>query len=146
MAENSYPLSQVANELNSILAGIFTEYSEELQEKADKVTEKVAEDFAQKLKEVTPRSDDEVTPRSDEETVHMADTIQVTTKEEKSLGKKVKARFVHYGKWQVSHLLEFGWSSKYGKRVDRKPFVRPLFDENKEQYTKMYKEELEKRD
>lgn len=138
MAENSYPLSQIANELNSILAGIFTEYSEELQEKADKVTEKVAEDFAQKLKEVTPRSD--------EGTVHMADTIKVTTKKEKSLGKTVKARFVHYGKWQVSHLLEFGWASKNGKRVDRKPFVRPLFDENKERYTKMYKEELEKHD
>ena len=78
MAKNSYPLSQVANELNSILAGMFTEYSEELQEKADKVTEKVAEDFAQKLKEVTPRSE--------EGTVHMADTIKVTTKKEKSLG------------------------------------------------------------
>lgn len=137
MAKNSYPLSQVANELNSIISGMLTEYSEELQEKADKVTAQVAEDFASRLKDATPRS-------SDAET-HMADTVKVTTKQEKSLGKKVKARFVHYGKWQVSHLLEFGWTSKNGKRVERTPFVRPLFDQNKERYMKMYKEALEKK-
>ena len=135
MSKNSYPLSQVANELNNIVSEMLTEYSEELQEKADKVTEKVAQDFAEKLQNVTPRSD--------EGTVHMADTVKVTTKQEKSLGKKVKARFVHYGKWQISHLLEFGWTSKNGKRIDRKPFVRPLFDQNKDKYTKMYKEELD---
>ena len=138
MAENSYLLSQVSNELNSILASMLTEYSEELQEKADKVTEQVAEDFAKKLKDATPRSD--------EGTVHMADTVKVTTKKEKSLGKKVKARYVSYGKWQISHLLEFGWTSKNGKRIDRKPFVRPLFDENKEKYVKMYKDGLSKND
>ena len=135
---NTYPLSQVANELNSIISSMLTEYSEELQAKADAVTEKVAEDFAEKLREVTPRSD-----TGGE---HMADTVKVTAKKEKSLGKVVRARFVHYGKWQVSHLLEFGWTSKNGKRVDRTPFVRPLFDQNKERYTKMYKEELEKND
>lgn len=138
MAKNSYPLSQVSNELNSILASMLTEYSEELQEKADKVTEEVAQDFAKKLKDATPRSD--------EGTVHMADTVKVTTKKEKSLGNKVKVRFVSYGKWQISHLLEFGWTSKGGKRVDRKPFVRPLFDENKERYVRMYKEGLSKND
>lgn len=134
---NTYPLSQVANELNSIISSMLTEYSEELQEKADKVTEEVAKDFAEQLKEVTPRSS--------ELGEHMADTVKVTTKQEKSLGKVVRARFVHYGKWQVSHLLEFGWTSKNGKRVERSPFVRPLFDRNKERYTKMYKEELEKK-
>lgn len=134
---NTYPLSQVANELNSIISSMLTEYSEELQEKADKVTKEVAKDFAEQLKEVTPRSS--------ELGEHMADTVKVTTKQEKSLGKVVRARFVHYGKWQVSHLLEFGWTSKNGKRVERSPFVRPLFDRNKERYTKMYKEELEKK-
>lgn len=137
MAKNSYPLSQVANELNSIISSMLTEYSEELQAKADKVTEQVAEDFAQKLKEVTPRSD--------EGGKHMADTVKVTVKKERSIGKVVRARFVHYGKWQVSHLLEFGWTSKNGKRIDRQPFVRPLFDQNKDRYTRMYKEELEKK-
>lgn len=135
MAKNSYPLSQVANELNSIISSMLTEYSEELQEKADKVTEQVAEDFATRLKDATPRSDEGGT--------HMADTVKVTYKTEKSLGKKVKARFVHFGKWQISHLLEFGWTSKDGKRIDRSPFVRPLFDQNKERYMKMYKEALE---
>lgn len=137
MAKNSYPLSQVANDLNSIISGMLTEYSEELQEKADKVTEQVAQDFATRLRDVTPRSDEGGT--------HMADTIKVTYKTERSFGKKVRARFVHYGKWQVSHLLEFGWTSKNGKRIERQPFVRPLFDQNKERYTKMYKEELEKK-
>ena len=138
MAKSSYPLSQVANELNSILAGMITEYSEELQEKADKVTEEIAQDFAKKLKTATPRSD--------KGPVHMADTVKITTQKEKSLGKKTKVRFVSYGKWQISHLLEFGWTHQSGKRIDRKPFVRPLFDENKERYYKMYKEELSKND
>lgn len=138
MAKNSFPLSQVANELNSMIAEFLTEYSEELQEKADKVTEEVAKDFAEKLKTVTPRSD--------EGPVHMADTVKITTKKEKSLGKKVKVRFVSYGKWQISHLLEFGWTHQSGKRIDRQPFVRPLFDENKDRYYKMYKEALSKND
>ena len=137
MGKNTYPLSQVANELNSIVSSILTEYSEELQAKADKVTEQVAQDFAEKLKEVTPRSN--------EPGEHMADTIKVTTKKERSLGKVTRARFVHYGKWRTSHLLEFGWTSRGGKRVERTPFVRPLFDRNKDRYTKMYKEELEKK-
>lgn len=138
MTKNSFPLSQVANELNSMIAEFLTEYSEELQEKADKVTEEVAKDFAEKLKTVTPRSD--------EGPVHMADTVKITTRKEKSLGKKVKVRFVSYGKWQISHLLEFGWTHQSGKRIDRQPFVRPLFDENKDRYYKMYKEALSKND
>lgn len=138
MAKNSFPLSQVANELNSMIAEFLTEYSEELQEKADKVTEEVAKDFAEKLKTVTPRSD--------EGPVHMADTVKITTKKEKSPGRKVKVRFVSYGKWQISHLLEFGWTHQSGKRIDRQPFVRPLFDENKDRYYKMYKEALSKND
>ena len=134
---NTYPLSQVANELNSIISSILTEYSEELQEKADKVTEQIAQDFAEQLRDVTPRSDSLGE--------HMADTVKVTTKKERSLGKVTRARFVHYGKWRTSHLLEFGWTSRDGKRVERAPFVRPLFDRNKERYTRMYKEELEKK-
>ena len=133
---NSFPLSQVANELNKILSQYLTEYSEELQEKADQVTEEIARDFAEKLKQVTPRSN--------EDTVHMADTVNVITRASKSLGKKTKVRYVCYGKWQTSHLLEFGWTAKNGKRIDRTPFVRPLFDRNKEKYVKMYKEKLEK--
>ena len=132
---NSFSLSQVANELNQILSQYFNEYSQELQEKADKVTEEVAQDFAEKLRQVTPRSDDNGT--------HMADTVKVVTKSERSFAKRTKARYVCYGKWQISHLLEFGWTSKNGQRVDRKPFVRPLFDQNKERYAKMYKEKLQ---
>lgn len=138
MAKNTYPLSQVANELNEMISGFLIEYSEELQAKADKVTEEVANDFAEKLKAVTPRSDDG--PE------HMADTVFVIKKNEKSLGRKTKARYVGYGKWRISHLLEFGWTHQSGKRIDRQPFVRPLFDQNKERYYKMYKEELSKND
>lgn len=133
---NSFPLSQVANELNEILASMLTQYSEELQEKADKITEEVAQDFAAKLKDATPRSD--------ELGVHMADTVTVVSKKERSFGTAKKVRYVCYKKWQVSHLLEFGWTTKNGKRIDRKPYVRPLFDQNKEQYVRMYKEGLEK--
>ena len=130
----SYPLSQVATELNSIISQFLTEYSEELQKKADKVTEIVANDFAEQLKTVTPRSNND--------TVHMADTVVVSTKKEKAYGQIAKARYVSYKKWQASHLLEFGWTARNGNRIDRQPFVRPLFDRNKERYYKMYKEEL----
>lgn len=141
MAKNSFPLSQVANELDSMIASMLTEYSEELQEKADKITEAVAQDFASKLRQETPRSDE-----LDDTGVHMADTVMVVHKKERSFGAPKKARYVCYGKWQISHLLEFGWTSKKGKRVDRKPFVRPLFDQNKDRYMQMYKEGLEKND
>ena len=134
---NSYPLSQVANELDRIVSNMLMEYSEELQEKADKVTEKVAQDFADKLKQVTPRSDET-------DGVHMADTVMVTAKRQRQLGRVRGVRYVSYGKWQVSHLLEFGWTSKGGKRVNRTPFVRPLFDQNKDKYAAMYKEDLSK--
>ena len=136
MAKNSFPLSQVARELDNIVASMLKEYSEELEQKTDKITEEVAQDFAKKLKEATPRSD--------ELGVHMADTVRVVQRKERSFGSSKKVRYVCYGKWQVSHLLEFGWTTKNGKHIDRKPFVRPLFDENKETYVRMYKEGLEK--
>ena len=139
MAKNSFPLSQVANELNSILASMLTEYSEELQKKADDITEAISQDFASRLKSVTPRSD-----TLDDTGVHMADTVRVVYKKERSFGQTKKARYVCYDKWQISHLMEFGWTAKNGKHIDRKPFVRPLFDQNKDRYTAMYKEGLSK--
>lgn len=133
---NTYPLSYVSSNLNKIISELVDEYSEELSEKADKITEEVARDFAEKLKEVTPRST--------YNTEHLADTVTVTTKTEKSYGRKRKMRYVHYRKWQISHLLEFGWTLKNGKRIDRKPFVRPLFDNNRDRYYRMYREGLGK--
>jgi chromosome segregation and condensation protein ScpB len=115
---------------------MLTEYSEELQEKCDAITEEVAQDFAKKLKDVTPRSD--------YNGVHLADTVIVTYKQEREYGQVKKARYVSYEKWQISHLLEFGWIAKNGRKVTRTPFVRPLFDNNKEKYYRMYKEGLGK--
>lgn len=136
MSKNSYPLTKVANELGDIISSMLTEYSEELQEKCDAITEEVAQDFATKLKDVTPRSN--------YNGEHIADTVLVTTQEEKQYGRVKKARYVSYGKWQIAHLLEFGWTTKNGKRVTRSPFVRPLFDNNKDRYHRMYKEGLGK--
>ena len=53
MARNVYPLSYVSSSLNKIISEFLTEYSEELQAKADKITEQVAKDFASQLKDVT---------------------------------------------------------------------------------------------
>ena len=133
---NTYPLSYVSSNLNKIVSEMLNEYSEELSEKADKITEKVANDFAEKLKEVTPRSTDN--------TEHLADTVTVTAKNKKSYGRASKIRYVHYGKWNIAHLLEFGWTLRNGQRLNRTPFVRPLFDNNKERYYNMYKEGLSK--
>ena len=127
----------VANNLNNIVAEFLTEYSEELQKKADEVTEKVANDFAKELKTVTPRSESIVSE-------HLADSIKVTAKKQKGYGKTTTARYIHFNKWQIAHLLEFGWTLKNGQKLTREPFVRPLFDRNKDRYYRMYKEELKK--
>lgn len=132
---NSYPLSYVSSNLNKMLTEIVNEYSEELSQKADKITEEVANDFAEKLQSVTPRSSNNVEQ-------HLADSIVVSTKKQKSYGRIGKIRYVHYKKWNIAHLLEFGWTLRNGQRLERTPFVRPLFDSNKERYYKMYKDGL----
>lgn len=137
MANNSYPLSYVTQNLNNMVSEIFDSYEKELQSKAEKVTEKVAKDFAGKLKQVTPKS-------SIAGGEHLADTVIVTGKKLKSYGRVTKAQYVHYKKWQIVHLLEFGWTARNGKRIERTPFIRPLFDQNKEQYYQMYKEAVQK--
>lgn len=114
-------------------------YGESVQEKVDKITGEIAQDFAEELATVTPRSDP-----TESDGVHLADTVKVTTKSATAYGKKIKTRFVHFGKWQISHLLEFGWTLRNGQKLVRAPFVRPLFDRKKESYVKRYKEELSK--
>jgi hypothetical protein len=136
VAKNSYPLSYVANELNKILSELVTDYEVELSGKAAEITEKVATDFAEKLKQATPRSNIESGDP------HLADTVKMTGRLERSVGGKRKKIYVHYGKWQIAHLLEFGWTLRNGQRLERTPFVRPLFDNNKERYFQMYKEGL----
>lgn len=134
----SYPLSYVANEMNKIIADIVTDYETEISKKAEEITVQVANDFAEKLRQETPKSDIEGG------LPHLADTVRVTEKREKSLGSKGRKMYVHFGKWQIAHLLEFGWTLRNGKRLERKPFVRPLFDNNRERYYRMYKEGIQK--
>ena len=138
MAKNSYPLSYVSSNLSQILSEMIQEYGKEAEEKANKVTVKVAQDFAEKLRANTQRSGE----LGGQE--HLADTVKVSERSERFAGKAGKVIYVHYGKWQIAHLLEFGWTSRNGKRVSRKPFVRPLFDNYRERYLRMYREELEK--
>ena len=139
--EHSFTLNYVTNELGNILAEMFAEYGEDVSERANKVTKEIAEDFAKKLKSETPRSG---YPGE-----NLADAVQVTEGKEKSYGRIGKTYTVHYDKdgsqrWRIAHLLEFGWTARNGKRIDRKPFVRTLFDNNRERYYKMYKDELSK--
>lgn len=133
---NSYPLNYVTNNLNNMLSEFLTEYSVELSQKANTITEEVAQDFAKKLRQRTPRSD--------RDSEHLADTVEVTKISEKSYGKETQAQVVHYGKWQIAHLLEFGYTLRNGNKITRQPFIRPLFDENKDKYYKMYKDGLSK--
>ena len=136
--QKTYPLSYVANEMNRILSDIVTDYETQISGKAAEITKQVAEDFAGQLRQATPRS----TIQSP--LPHLADTVKVTEKLERSLGRKGKAVYVHYGKYQIAHLLEFGWTLRNGQRLERTPFVRPLFDRNKERYYRMYKDGLSK--
>ena len=134
---NSYPLSYVSTHMREIVSGMLQQYGEQAEEKVNKVTKEVAEDFAKELAQVTPRS-----ASVDQESPHIADTVQVTSRSNKQYGKKITTRFVHFGKWQISHLLEFGWTLRNGKSLTRSPFVRPLFDRKKDEYVQKYKEEL----
>lgn len=136
MAEHEYPLSIVAKEMNKIISDIVQDYETELNPKVDKITEDIANDFAKQLAQVTPRSS--------ANTDHLADSVKVSTLKAKSYGKSSKVYVVHYKKWQIAHLLEFGWTTKNGIKINRQPFVRPLFDQNKEKYVKMYKDGLDK--
>ena len=136
--KRSYPLSYVANEMNKIIADIVTDYETEISKKVEEVTVQVANDFAEKLRQATPRSDVEFGAP------HLADTVKVTEKKEKSYGVKGRKLYVHFGKYQIAHLLEFGWTLRNGQKLQRTPFVRPLFDNNKERYYKMYKEAIQK--
>lgn len=139
--EHSFSLNYVSNELGNILAEMFSEYGEEIKEKAEAITKNIANDFAEKLKLETPRSD--------YLGEHLADSVQVTERKEKQYGRTGKTYTVHYDKdgsqrWRIAHLLEFGWTAKNGKKIERKAFVRPLFDKNRERYYRMYKEGLSK--
>lgn len=134
--KHEYPLSYVNKNLEKIIAEFVNEYSDDLSQKAAAITEKVAQDFAAQLKDETPKSD-----VSGE---HLADTVAVTAVASKSYGREGKGYVVHYGKWQIAHLLEFGWTLRNGKRMNRTPFVRPLFDRNKEKYYNMYRDGLGK--
>lgn len=138
MYERSYHLSYVANEMNKIIADIVTDYETEISKKAEEITVQVANDFAEKLRQATPRRGVETG------TPHLADTVKVTEKKKKSLGRTGRIVYVHFGKYQIAHLLEFGWTLRNGQRLERKPFVRPLFDNNKERYFQMYKEGIQK--
>lgn len=133
---HEYPLSYVAREFQNILAEMVQEYADELNPKVNEITRQVAEDFASSLKTVTPRSS--------AAGQHLADTVEVSKEKERYYGKTTQTYVVHFGKWQIAHLLEFGWTAKNGKRVERQAFVRPLFDRNKERYVKMYRDGLNK--
>ena len=136
---NTYPLSYVSAHMREIVSGMLQQYGEQAEKKVNKVTKEVAEDFAKELVQVTPRS-----TNIDSTAPHLADTVKVTARSNRQYGKKITTRFVHFGKWQISHLLEFGWTLRNGKHLVRTPFVRPLFDRKKEGYVKRYKEELSK--
>lgn len=131
---NGYPLKYVSSNLNKIIAEMVNTYGKEISGKAHSVTKKVAQDFAEKLKVETPRST--------ADTEHLADTVVITGKGEKFAGGSGKVLYVHYTKWQLAHLLEFGWTAKNGRKITRTPYIRPLFDNNKDRYYNMYKEAL----
>ena len=133
---HEYPLSYVAKEMQNILAEFVSDYADEVEGKAAEITQQVATDFASLLGPATPRS-----TKVDE---HLADTVKLTKSTSKYYGKKTTAYVVHYGKWQIAHLLEFGWTSKNGEHVVRQPFIRPLFDRNRDRYVKMYKDGLKR--
>lgn len=135
---NGYPLSYVSENLSKMMAEFVTDYEKEISGKAQEVTRQVAEDFASQLKEVTPKSEHAGFHG------HLADTIVISEKGEKFAGGKNKALYVHFEKWQIAHLLEFGWTARNGMFITRTPFIRPLFDKNMPKYYNMYKEALSK--
>ena len=133
---NSYPLSYVTQNLDKMMSELVAECGTRIDKDASEVLKKCADDYSQQLKNVTPSST--------KNTVHLKDTIQVSEQKSQYYGKVQKAQVVHFKKWQIAHLLEFGWTAKNGMKVVRNPFIRPLFDSNKNKYYKWMKEGLQK--
>lgn len=125
--DKRYPLKYVADNFSKIVEEYVDTYEKEKSGKTDEILKEISNDFADNLKQVTPRS-------TNTKGVHLADTIGV----EKS-GKKY---IVYFGKYQIPHLLEFGWTAKNGRRINRTPFIRPLFDRSKEKYVRLFKKRL----
>lgn len=130
------PLLVVAKELENYIADLFDSYEKETTINIEKTVEKVANDFANELKTVTPVSD-----TSGGKYGHIKNNINVKT--ETKNGKK--RYVVNFGKKAyLSTLLEFGWTTKNGISVRRQAFIRPLFDRNKDRYFKQIKEAVER--
>ena len=137
---HTYPLSTISKEFSSIMNEMLTEYADTFQKNSYRAVQKIANTFAEDLKSVTPRSDSV----AGYDGAHLADSIVVSKKGERYYSSTHEAYFVHFQKWQIAHLLEFGWTARNGRRIERTPFVRPLFDNNKERYMQIIKEELSK--
>lgn len=137
MADKVYPISYVTKHLQELLKKAFDEYGDQLEKDASQSLYECAEDYAKELKPVTPRS------KIDHE--HLADTIGVKKETKVYYGKSSEVAVVYFRKYQLPHLLEFGWIGRNGKKVERKPFMRPLFDKNSDRYYRKIVEDLMKK-
>lgn len=124
-------------ELGDYIASLVDSYEKELIVNLNEVIEDIALDFKDKLYWPTPVSKTDGGKHG-----HLRDNIAISGKVDDS---GHISRTVHFGKkgW-LATLLEYGWTSKYGKLVHQdKPFIRPTFEKHKEEYFKWIKKTVE---
>ena len=90
-------------------------YTEEIAQEIEKAADKRAKEAVKTLKETSPRSE--------KKHPHYADGW--TVKKQKSNG-KLEVTIYNKKKPHLTHLLEYGWLKKDGKRVVRKPHIEPV--------------------
>jgi HK97 gp10 family phage protein len=137
MAKKTIPLSQISNQFADIVGGMIDSYVKELETNLEPIIEEVAKDFAKDLAEGTPVSNTDGGKYG-----HLKDNIKVSRirKDRQTVGFRV-----HFGnKGWLSTLREYGWTTVNGRLVSPKPFIRPIFDQNKERYSKKIRDSIDR--
>ena len=123
------PLSEINEEFENMVAEIIDTYEKELTVKLDDVMKEVAHEFKDDLYPNVPVSDGDGGKYG-----HLRDNLTVSNRKKKDS----RVYEVHFGKkgW-LSTLLEYGWRKRNSnEKVERTPFVRPVFEKNKAKYLK----------
>ena len=92
-----------------------TEYTEEIAQEIEKAADRRAKEAVKTLKETSPRS------KKNRE--HYADGW--TVRKQKGAG-KLEVTIFNRKKPHLTHLLEYGWLKKSGKRVKGRPHIEPV--------------------
>lgn len=136
MSDRREPIEVVAEKFEEMIAGFLDDYEKELSVNIEQAVKEAANMFANDLRPKVPVSDGDGGSQG-----HLRDNLKVT----KKIVNGRPVYIAHFGKkgW-LSVLLEYGWTKRNGKKMERKPFIRPTYDQNEQKYYNHIKEAVER--